>query len=198
MNKRILIIFSMLLVNILSVNASTNVKVVAQDDFSTENPSATADFTVMEDARLGSYQLFTGNSLHCDVIKVTDPKRGKRNATFYVKPVSYITNEGIVNNITETFEGKYTKMVLSKDTLKDVDKVQVAEKAAVTVGNHFVKLFGPAVSMTKGVINSKGDKPIRSGVKQVYKDSPLSYVEKGGEVVIKTGDEFYLVFNTDD
>ena len=44
------------------------------------------------------------------------------------------------------------------------------------------------------MIKNEDGNRIESGVKKVYKDSPLSYVEKGEELNIRPNDKFYLIF----
>ena len=48
--------------------------------------------------------------------------------------------------------------------------------------------------MAEGMIENEEGNRIQSGVKKVYKESPLSYVEKGQELKMESGDSFYLIF----
>lgn len=173
--------------------SSDNVHVEAISDFSTAHPAKEIDVKVISDSNLGSHALKEGDILHCNVVKVTDPKRGKRAASFAVCPTSY-TSEGHTTTISENYYGKYAAKVMSKEELKNVDPVKVGKKAAISVGNHFVKGVAPAVYLAEGMIKNEDGNRIQSGVKTVYKNSPLCYVEKGEEVNIKPGQEFYLTF----
>ena len=194
MKNKILAFFILLVASATMVNAASyNVRVVAMDKFSTNAPSKVIAVKVLEAAQVGNYSLRPNDTLYCDVVKVTDPKRGKRAATFSVHPDYYLTGDETVK-ITEPFNGKYASKIISKDELKNVDPLQVGKKAAVTVGNHFVKGLAPAVTLAEGMIENEEGNRIESGVKNVYKNSPLSYVEKGQELVIEPGDSFYLIF----
>ena len=194
MKNKILLATLSMFITLLSANAATdNIHVTMVGEFDTANPAKTINVRVIESGVLGNYLLKTGDILHCNVIKVTDPKRGKRKASFVVCPTSF-TSEGTTTVIKESFYGKYADKVLSKEELKNVDAMQVGKKAAVTVGNHFVKGIAPAVSLAEGMIKNEEGNRIESGVKKVYKDSPLSYVEKGEELELETGESFYLKF----
>lgn len=173
------------------------IHVAAISEFDTTNPAKTIDVRVIEDGTLGYYPLKSGDTIHCNVTKVTDPKRGKRNASFVVTPV-YYTSNGNTTVIKEGYYGKYASKILSKEELKNIDKVEVGKKAAVTAGNFMIKGFSTAVSLTKGVIENEEGNRIQSGVKQVYKDSALSYVEKGQELELESGSTFYLIFKSKD
>lgn len=193
-NKIILSILSMVL-TILTAQASDKVHVAAIEEFSTNNPPKTVDVRVVDTSTMGHYILKKDDILHCNVIEVTNAKRGKRAASFTVCPTSF-TSEGQTTKIDENYYGKYSAKVFSKEELKNIDKMQVGKKAAVTVGNHFMKGVAPAVSLAEGIIKNEDGHPLQSGIKQVYKDSPLSYVEKGKELDLTSNDEFYLIFKS--
>ena len=194
MNKKILSTVIALLLSVTVSNAASDkIHVTMVGEFDTAHPAQKIDVKVIEDGTLGKYTLKEGDILHCNVTKVTDPKRGKRAASFAVCPTSY-TSDGEVTKITETFYGKYAEKVVSKEELKNIDAAKVGKKAAVSVGNHFVKGVAPAISLAEGMIKNKDGNRIESGVKQVYKDSPLSYVEKGQELELNSDKKFYLIF----
>jgi len=192
-NKIILTVLAMFLSLSVTNAASEKVHVSAIEEFNTAQPLQKIDVRVIETAALGSHLLQTGDILHCNVIKVTDPKRGKRSATFAVCPTSYTSEDNTVE-IKENYYGKYASKVLSKEELKNVDKFEVGKKAVLAVGNHFVKGLTTGVTLAEGMIENEEDNRIKSGVKKVYKSSPLSYVEKGQELQIDPGDTFYLIF----
>lgn len=191
--RKITQLFLALLLSTVVTYAAENVKVSPLEDFNTETPSQTIDVKVLSTAELGKYTLLENDTIHCEVLNVSHATRGKRDASFVVKPVSITTNgENIV--IDEEWVGGYSKRVLSKDELKNVDKAELAVKATKSVGNLFVKGFGQGISFAQGVVENGGQKPIRSGIKKVYKDSPLSYVEMGQELSLTPNDTFYFVF----
>ena len=193
MNNKYLFLFAALMFSIVSASAADNVKVNAISSFSTSNPAKTIDVRVVENSAIGLNGLKSDDVLHCNVVKIINPKRGKISASFLVSPVSY-TSEGVTIPIEGNYYGKYSTKILSKEEIKNIDAMQVGKKAALTVGNHFVKGVAPAVAMAEGMIKNEDGNRLESGVKQVYKDSAFSYVEKGKELTIESGDSFYFVF----
>ena len=194
MKNKILLSLLSLFFTLTTVNAATDkVHVSIVGEFDTAHPSQSIDVSVIEDGTLGSHILKKGDVMHCNIVKVTDPKRGKRSASFAVCPTSYTSN-GETVTIEENYYGKYASKVISKEELKKVDKVKVGKKAVLTVGNHFVKGLTAGVTLAEGMIENEEGNRIESGVKKVYKESPLSYVEKGQELKIDSGETFYLIF----
>lgn len=61
---------------------SSQLHVVAMDEFKTDKPSKNISVRVLEQSELGRYQIGTNAVLNCQVLRIVDPKRGKRNATF--------------------------------------------------------------------------------------------------------------------
>lgn len=194
MKKKLLGIIVVCMLSVSAVFAETaQVKVTAQSEFKTDAPTNMISVKVREDIRLGNYDLKEGDILNCKVLQVTDPKRGKQSASFFVEPVTCISN-GQSYNIEEEYCGKYSKTVLSMDELKKIPPGKVITKAALTVGGHFVKGLSTGVYFAEGVVQNQDNGRLKSGIKKAYKESPLSYVEKGQELDLKDGDEFYLVF----
>ena len=195
MKKIIILLMALLLPS--SVFAAVQVKVSAVDEFHTKKPADSIRVKVREDIVLGDYDLKQNDILKCSVCKVDNPKRGKRTAVFYVHPTS-ITSSDQVRSINEDYYGKYSKTVLSKEELKNIKPGKVIKKTALTIGSHFVKGLSTGVAFAEGVIKNDEDNRLKSGVVEAYKESPLSYIDKGEELDINTGDEFYLVFNIKD
>ena len=197
MKNRIFNILIALTISTTIVHASDNVRVTSLEEFSTSSPAAAIDLKVLESSNIGEYILNDGDVIHCNVTKVNKPKRGKISAGFNVIPVYYI-QDGKQINIESSYTGKYAAKILSKEEIKNVDAVQVGKKAALTVGNHFIKGVAPVAALAEGMIKNEDGNRIESGVKQVYKDSPLSYVEKGKDIYIHPGDSFYIKFKSID
>lgn len=63
---------------------------------------------MLEQVELGEYNIQENSTLHRQVLEVVDPKRGKRNATFYVRPLSYTKNDE-TTCIKEDYYGRYSK-----------------------------------------------------------------------------------------
>lgn len=197
MIKKILLLLLCLILKMSTANAAVQMKVIAINEFRTDKPSDSLDVKVIEDASLGKYTIGRNSVLHCKVMKVIDPKRGKRNASFYVQPVYYIENDKTIN-IEEEIYGKYSKFVLSKEELKNFPTFKFMKTAALTVGNYFIKGISIAYSFGEGVVKNEQDNRLKSGVVNAYEESPLSYIGEGEQLDIKVGDDFYLVFKMKD
>lgn len=193
--KKILLSILALLISNMICSASTNIKVEAMENFNTAAPSQVLDVKVLNDTKVNEHSLKSGSTLRCKVVKIVPPKRGKRNASFYLMPYQYVDGWNVVT-IQNEYIGKYSKSVISKEELKNLDKGKAVKGVASTVGGYFVKGLGQGISFTQGVIQNEEGNRLVSGVEQVYKDSPLSYIENGNEVEIKTGDIFYLKFKS--
>ena len=194
MKHKIFLLICSMFLSLLMVNAAVDkIHVTMIGEFDTVNPSQTIDVRVLESNILGNHVVKTGDIIRCEVLTVTEPKRGKRKASFTVRPTEIISN-GETTVINENLCGKYAEKIISKEELKKVDKVKVGKKAVLSVGNHFVKGLTAGVTLAEGMIENEEGNRIESGVKKVYKESPLSYVEKGEELDLETGESFYLIF----
>ena len=193
--KKILIIIGIILFQITSCDAACQMKVVALEEFKTDAPSETLKVKVLQDATLGQYDIGVNSILECQVLQILDPKRLKRNASFYVKPISYTVNDTTCK-IEEDFYGKYSTFVLSKEEIKEIPPGKVIKKAALTVGDYFVKGLSTCVAFVQGFAKNEKNNRFKSGVVNAYEESPLSYISEGQQLDIKVGDDFYLVFKT--
>ena len=198
MKKKILLAILFTFMTVHSAFAADQIKVVAMEEFKTAEPSEMINVKVLKASSLGKYELKENYILHCQVLQIVDPKRLKRSASFYVKPVSYTTPDDDTVKIREELYGKYSAHVLSKDELKEIEPTKVIKSAALTVGNYFVKGLSVGVSFVEGVVKNEKDNRLKSGVVNAYEASPLSYVEEGEQLDIQVGDDLYLVFKYDD
>ena len=197
MKKKILFTLLCCLFQTSVIFAADQIKVIAMSEFKTDSPSESLNVRVIEPSKLGHYDLSQNSILHCKVLKVVDPKRGKRNASFYVKPSYYIYDDKTFD-IEEEMYGKYSKFVLSKEELKKLPSFDLMKKAALSVGNYFVKGISIAYSFVEGIVKNEEDNRLKSGVVNAYEESPLSYISEGEQLDIKVGDDFYLVFKTEE
>lgn len=193
--KKIFILLLSLFMTFTSCQAAVQMKVVAMEEFKTETPSETIDVRVLNPYTLGEYNIGTNAVLHCQILSITDPKRGKRNAVFFVKPLSY-TSDGVITYIKDDYYGKYSKFVLSKEEIKEIPPGKVISSAAITVGNFFVKGLSTGVAFVQGFAKNEKNNRFKSGVSNAYEKSILSYISEGHQLDIKVGDDFYLVFKT--
>ena len=192
--KKIFITFALFLVCTIPA-AALSVKVTAMEDFTTEKPSPTLKVRVLEHVELDNGLVFEdGTVLNGEIFDVKEPTRGKRNATFKFRPTSYSFN-GKVTKIkdNETLWAKYAPY-------KELDAAGMAVSAATFVGEKAlnVPFLGQAVSFTKGFVKNPDGNRLKSGAKQIYKDSLFSYVEEGKEITLKKEELFILKFKVKD
>lgn len=166
------------------------IAVEALSDFTTENPPKEMSIKLLEDIAVDDTLTIKAETIvDGNVVDVTDPKRLKRNASFTFVPTSYKDECGQVVVIKNYYPAKYTTKI---------NKGQLAKSAALGVGSFFVKGLSIGYSAVEGAIKNEKDNRFKSSVTEVYQDSPLSYVEKGEELVIEKGQLFFLNFRTKD
>lgn len=168
------------------------VKVTALNNFSTINPTKTMQVVAIEHVEFKNGIIFeNGTVITGQILDVKQPKRGKRNASFKFKPTSYSYNGKTSTVEDENFIGKYKEY-------KELNKAELAGKAATTAGGMIlhVPLFSQGISLIKGMWKNNEDNRLKSGVVQVYKDSPLTYVEEGKDINIKEDDVFIFKFKS--
>lgn len=163
-----------------------SIPVEALNDFSTENPPKTMDVKILSEIVLDeTITLSQGDIVHGQITDISDPKRLKRDASFTFVPLYYTNaNKGFIR-INGYFPAKYTTKL---------NKGELAKSAALGVGSIFVKGLSVGYSAVEGAVKNEDDNRIKSGAKAAYESSPFSYVEKGSEVVITKGQNFYLNF----
>lgn len=187
--KKIFICFTFLAL-LSSPAFAKAIKVSALQPFGTENPSETLKVMALETVEFKNGIIFKdGAIIKGKVFDVTDPKRAKRNATFKFQPVEYTYNGKTTVINDEEFIGRYSPVI---------DKGDIALSAASTAGGILLNIpgLGQAVSFVKGAVKDPDENRLKSGVKQIYKDSPLSYIEEGKEVVLAPDSIFVLKFKT--
>lgn len=195
MIKKIILLIACFIMQVSASMAATQIKVISTEEFKTASPSSTIDVLVPEESVLGSYTMEPNSVMHCNVLQVKDPKRGKRNAIFFVQPLSY-TYQNETTQIEEELYGKYSKFVLSKEELKKIPPFKIVKNAALAVGNHFFKGVSVAYYCVEGFVKNEEDNRIKSAAKSAFESTPLSLIEEGEQLEIQSGDEFYLIFST--
>ena len=178
----------------MPANAAKSVKVTALSEFNSLFPTDQMKVVVVERAEFKNGLIFEdGTILKGEIFDVKQPKRAKRNATFKFRPITYTYN-GKVQKINDPeFVAKYAPY-------KELDKGAIATSAATTAGGMIfhIPLLSEGVSLVKGMWKNPEDNRLKSGVVQVYKDSPLSYIEEGKDVVITKDTLFVLKFKSSD
>ena len=168
-----------------SANAAT-VKVMSLSDFSTADPPSTITIQTMEHIQYAKNKYVpSGLEITGKIVDVKSPERLKRDASFSFKPTSYKDSEGVSHNIKRQVKAKYTR---------PIDKGQIAGTAAKSVGNLFIKGFSMGISAVEGAIKNEENNRLKSSAISVYESSPISYIEKGEDIIIKKSDLFYLKF----
>ncbi len=187
MKKYLVLLFCLITI---PAYAGVTVEVQALTPFDSTKPPATMRFRTLDNVSFENGVTFDLNTIvDASVIDVKFPKRGKRNASFTLRPTSYTAN-GVTKEISDfEFTAKYKAK-------REIDKGKMALSAATTVGGYFVHGLSQGVSLVKGMVKNEEGNRIKSGAVQVYEDSPLSYIEKGEELYIYENEIFYLRFKT--
>ena len=191
--KKILYISAILLFGAMSALADTSAGKAMTEYSSVTPPPVGTNFSVelTKEADLVEYGTYMPGTVFTG--KITENigvKRGKRDAKFVFEPDT-ATYEGEVRNVKNVITVKVSQY-------KDFDFQNAAESAAQSgVGfalRNSIPFVSQGISFAKGAIrkNNSGNR-LKSGAQQVYKDSPLSYVEKGNELIIKPGDKVKLI-----
>ncbi len=186
--KKILILTGLLLISVLPANAEI-IKVQALSEFGTENPPAVIEVKAVSDMDLDDELLILdGYTLKGNLVDVVSPKRLKRDATFSLILTEYIDNEGqthIISPDGKQFKGKFTT---------GIDYKHAAKSAALSVGNFFVKGLSLGYAAVEGAVKNEDGNRIKSSAHSVYESTPLSYVEKGEDILIAKDQIFCLRF----
>lgn len=182
--KKILLILTLILLS-HPVFAKT-IPVEALEDFSTKNPPKMMSIKVLNELNLDKELTFKeGFVVEGQIVDVSSPKRLKRSAGFSFVPLKYTNLEGETFEIKNYYPAKYTTKL---------NKGQVVKSAALGVGNYFVKGLSTGVAAIEGAVKNEEGNRLKSSAVSLYESSPLSYIEKGQDIEIKTGQPFLLNF----
>lgn len=190
--KKILVLSILLFITVMPVSAAT-IKVKALSDFNTENPTDTLTVEAVTDLNLDNeIMIFQGYTMKGDIVDVVSPKRLKRDATFSFILTEYIDREGVVHKVDNE-----NRIVKGKFTTK-FNYLSVAKSAALTVGSYFVKGLSLGYAAVEGAIKNEEDNRLKSSAVSLYESTPISYVEKGQDIVIAKDQVFMLNFKLKD
>lgn len=185
--RKNLVLLISFIINCSAVFAET-VTVQALEDFSTTNPPKFLTVKLFNDIQLDENLILkNGNLITGKIIDIDKPKRLKRDAKFTFQLIRVEDSSGNYFHITNYYTATYTTKLNSGNMVKS---------AALTVGNHFVKGMSLGYYAVEGVVKNEEGNRLKSSATALYKNSPVSYVEKGEEVNIKNGEIFYLKFKT--
>lgn len=190
--KKFLVLFTFLFIAVMPVSAAT-IKVKALSDFTTEKPTDTLTIEAVTDLNLDNEILiFQGYTMKGDIVDVVSPKRLKRDATFSFILKEYTDLNGVVHKLNQD-----NQIVKGKFTTK-FDYLSVAKSAALTVGSYFVKGLSLGYAAVEGAIKNEEDNRLKSSAVSLYESTPISYVEKGQDIVIAKDQVFMLNFKLKD
>lgn len=167
------------------------VKVEALSDFSTANPPKTWNLKIAETFTVqDKYIIKEGAILEGKITKVKGPTRGKRDGSFVYVPTALIM-DGQTYTIKRHFNGKYS-------SLNGVSAGSIAKKGAIMAGNQIINsTFGPAVALVEGAVKNEEGNVAKSAAVSAFNATPLSYVNKGKDLVINEGQVFTMSFKED-
>lgn len=186
MKKYLIRLFIIIAVFQIHPVVAKTIQVESLEYLSTENPPCELSVRFLDSITFDDdFRLYEGLIVKGKITDVKDPKRLKRDAKFSFIPISYINCSGEEFIITNHYRAKYTTQL---------DKGQLAKSAALGVGGYFVKGLSQGYSLVEGMVKNQEGNRIKSGVVSVYKNSPLSYVEKGEDLVIEPNEVFILNF----
>lgn len=180
--KKFLFIFTFaLFLSTSSVQAKT-VKVVALENFSSQQPSSTFTVQTIESKQISKDIFIPTNTIFSGlVLKVEDPKRGKRNSYIEFVPTS-LTYEGKTTPITHaSMNAKIASYTYTDPKTQTLD-------IGLKVANILLRGLVSVVEFVQGAATAQNGTRIKSGVMNVYNRSFLTYVEVGKELNIKKGD----------
>lgn len=186
MQKILFLCFTLFMLAGLPVMAeSVVVGVLALDSLSTANPPKSITVRLIQPLILDDLSLDEGTEIRGNVIDVVSPKRLKRNAKFTFVPLTYINKSGVECRFEDNVTAIYSK---------PLDKRGIVKKGVVGVGNFFYKGLNMGVAAVEGAVKNEDGNRFESSIHSAYEASPVSYVEKGHDIVIRPQDIFYLKF----
>ena len=184
--KKIFFVLAIALCTASSVFAE-DMKVMALKDFSTDKPSE-IKVQVLQTMKLDEGVVIEQGSVVTGfMIDVIPAKRLKRDATFSFMPTGYVTPKREQYSINRKYVGKFSPKI-------EIDKTELAKTAALSVGDFFVKGLSTGFYAVQGAIKNEKENRFVSSVQNVYENSLLSYIEKGGATCIKAQSMFTFRF----
>lgn len=166
-----------------------DMKVMALCDFSTDEPSeikvqVLQTVSIDEDVTIDIGSVVVGK-----MVDIVPAKRLKRDATFSFVPSYFVTPNREKYTINRTYTGKFSPKI-------ELDKADLARSAILSVGDHFFKGISAGFYAVQGAIKDEKGNRFVSSINNVYENSFLSYVEKGGATCIKSKSMFTFKFDS--
>lgn len=171
-----------------SVQAQT-IKVEAMEEFSTANPASSFSVKITAPEVLpDGTTLEQGSIISGHVTNVQHAKRLKRDGYFEFIPSS-ITIDGKTKRIENP-----TMLAIVTD-YEPLDPKEIAATVVKSAAGYAIKGATQGISLIQGMVQSENGNRLKSGVTQVYEDSPLSYIDEGSELIISPGDTVIMIIN---
>lgn len=179
--RKFFVILVFLMFSCLGAQAKS-IKVVALEPFSTENPSPTFAVQVMQDEFLPNETFLPADTvIYGIILRVEEPKRGKRNAYIEFIPQKITYDD-------KTIDINDSRLVAIIKGYTPIDPVDLTFYVARKTANVVFKGAVSAVEFALGAVENEDGNRIKSGAMSVYRDSFLTYVEVGEELNVKKGD----------
>lgn len=158
------------------------IRAISLEDFSTAEPALTYKAQILDTCVLKNGTILSeGSIISGKVTNVSHAKRGKRDGYFDFK-IDTITTASTIKSLSSS---NLSARVIDYTPL---NAKELTFKVARTGAGFVVKGATQGISFAQGFINAKGENRLKSGVVNVYKTSPLAYVEVGEELTVKNGD----------
>lgn len=169
-----------------SIVLAETIKVTSFEPISSREPFETYQIKTMEKCKFKNGVVFDeGAVITGKTINVKSSRRGKRDAYIEFKPTQYESNGQTLNLHNEKIKAKIVRH----------NPLDMGE-ATTFIALNVVECFLPGVfevhSFMKGYQGADEGTKMKSGFVQMYKDSPLSFIEKGNEINTEPGDILLL------
>lgn len=186
--KKILLLITLLCIS-STANAKT-IRAVSLEEFSTIDPSPTYKVQIIEREEFKDGTVYeAGTIISGEVVKVKNATRGKRNGYF-----EFVPTDLTFNHKTNKIENP--NMIAKAVGYAPIDTKDLVEKAALGAVGLMFKGASQGISFVQGIADAEDGNRLKSGFVNVYKNSPLTYIEEGSELNIKAGDLIVLKFKT--
>lgn len=188
--KKFLILFVFVVFLAQGVEAKT-IKVISLKPFSTEFPSPIFKVkTVRRETLVKGVTLEAGTIISGIVLRVSPPKRGKRDSCFEFIPTEIVYKD----NVYKLGNLNIVAIVMGYNP---IDKKELAFAVARKTANYFLRGAVSAVQFAQGAMEAEDGQRIQAGAQKVYKDSFLVFIEPGEELYINRGDIILLKIKKD-
>lgn len=188
--KKFLINLTVILMLLSSAALAKTINAGIIEPISTLEPAPIYQLQVVDACKINKDLAFEeGAIITGNVIKVQKPKHWHRDAYILFKPTQYAMNDKIIDLTTYKMEAKIAKF----------EPIYIFGPATFVVLNT-AEFMVPGITEICSFVNGyqkAEEHKIRSGFKQIYKDSPLAYPEKGTELEATKGDYVFLHLKID-